>query len=143
MQFGVNKHKKNFSKTTKLYELIRCVQFVVFEKFKRDDKKVKTEEMLTAHALLCICIIGLGIMSGEQNQTAMKWKSHLLVPSMIQTRLDDTMSCDQLIKIMTKLEKQTRYWLFIFTTQYGHICEMRHTIQLLCPITSMTCIQPY
>ena len=59
VQFGVNKHKENFSKTTKLYELIRCVQFVVFEKFKRDDKKVKTEEMLTAHALLCICIIGL------------------------------------------------------------------------------------
>lgn len=59
MQFGVNKHKENFSKTTKLYELIRCVQFVVFEKFKRDDKKVKTEEMLTVHALLCICIIGL------------------------------------------------------------------------------------
>ena len=87
VQFGVNKHKENFSKTTKLYELIRCVQFVVFEKFKRDDKKVKTEEMLTAHALLCICIKGLGIMSGEQNQTAMKWKSYLLVPSMISDKI--------------------------------------------------------
>ena len=51
------------------------------------------------------------------------------------------MSCDQLIKIMTELEKQTRYWLFIFITQYGHICEMRNTIQLLCLITSTTSAQ--
>ena len=99
MQFGVNKHKENFSKTTKLYELIRCVQFVVFEKFKRDDKKVKAEEMLTAHALLCICIIGLGIMSGEQNQTAMTWKSHFLVLCPANQNYDNIREANQILVI--------------------------------------------
>ena len=44
----------------------------------------------------------------SENKTVLKW---IFLVSWLQTELDDTMSCYQLIKTMTKFEKRTNHQL--------------------------------
>ena len=53
-------------------------------------------------------------MSGQQNQRTTKWEFNLVIMSMIKTELDDMKSCYNLIKTMTKFEKETTHKLHVF-----------------------------
>ena len=68
-----------------------------------------------------------------------KRESDLLVKVWLQTELDNTKNCNQLIKTMTKFEKETRNQLYIFlkksTVNLAKCETTARTHDMFCPLT--------